>query len=111
MAFALATEPIAAIPLMLADNQVIYIGGTRIPLDTVVEAFMDGATPEEISYQYPSLPLADIYAVVGYYLSNRGEVETYLEQRRYEAARVRRRNEQAFPPEGVRARLLARRQL
>ena len=72
---------------------------------------MDGATPEEISYQYPTLALADIYAVVGYYLSNRNEVEAYLEQRRYEAARVRARNEQAFPPEGVRARLLARRQL
>ena len=73
MAFALATEPIAAIPLVLADNQVIYVGGTRVPLDTVVEAFLDGATPEEISYQYPSLALADIYAVVGYYLSNRDE--------------------------------------
>ena len=110
MAFALAMEPIAAIPLMLADNQVIYVGGTRIPLDTVVEAFMDGATPEEISYQYPSLFLADIYAVVGYYLSNQSEVETYLTQHRIQTAQVRQRNERAFPPEGVRARLLARRQ-
>ncbi|MBX2998375.1 MAG: DUF433 domain-containing protein [Caldilineaceae bacterium] len=86
------------------------MGGTRVPLDTVVDAFVNGATPEEISYQYPSLLLADIYAVLGYYLSHQSEVETYLAGRRQKAEEIRQQNETQFPPEGIRARLLARQQ-
>lgn len=109
MAFAIATEPTESIPLVAGDDQVIYVGNSRVPLDTVVDAFLDGATPEEIGYQYPSIALADIYAVVGYYLRHRSEVEAYLAQRSELAERVRSQNEARFPPEGVRARLLARR--
>jgi uncharacterized protein (DUF433 family) len=32
-----------------------------------VNAFQDGATAEEMAQQYPSVPLADIYSVIGYY--------------------------------------------
>ena len=31
-----------------------------------MESFRDGATPEEIAQQYPSLPLGDIHEVIGY---------------------------------------------
>jgi uncharacterized protein (DUF433 family) len=111
MAFAIATEPTASIPLVVSDEQVIYVGHPRVTLDTVVDAFLDGATPEEINYQYPSLSLADIYAVVGYYLHHRSEVEMYLKQREQQAEQVRQQNEEHFPPEGVRARLLTRHQM
>ena len=50
---------------------VLRVSGTRVTLDTLVAAFQDGATPEEIAQQYPSIPLADIYAVIGYYLNHR----------------------------------------
>jgi uncharacterized protein (DUF433 family) len=110
MAFPIITAPTTSVPLVVNDDQVICVGNTRVTLDTVVDAFLDGATPEEISYQYPSLSLADIYAVVGYYLHHRSEVETYLAQRRQQAEQIRKQNEERFPPEGVRARLLARRQ-
>ncbi|MEP0758427.1 DUF433 domain-containing protein [Trichocoleus sp. DQ-A2] len=43
------------------------MGGTRVTLDTVVAAFNSGATAEEIVFQYPSLQLANIYAVISYY--------------------------------------------
>lgn len=58
--------------------------------------------------QYPVLSLADVYAVIGYYLRHRPEVETYLAQRREVAERVRRENIARFDPTGIRARLLAR---
>jgi len=74
----------------------------------VVDAFQSGATPEEIAYQYPSLHLADIYAVVGYYLSHPDEVADYLEQRQDQARRVRRENESHSSPAGIRERLLSR---
>lgn len=88
---------------------VIRVGGTRVTLDTLVEAFNEGATAEEIVQQYPSLELGDVYAVIGYYLHNRADVEQYLERRREEASRVRRENEARFDPKGIRERLLARR--
>jgi len=100
------TEPV---PLETDADGVVRVGGTRVTLDTIVAAFNDGATAEEIAYQYPSLYLADVYAVIGYYLRHRSEVEAYLHQRRQQGAHVRKQNEARFDPHGVRDRLLARR--
>lgn len=50
------------------------VGGTRVTLDTLVAAFEQGATTEEIAQQYPSPGLADVYSVIGYYLRRRDEV-------------------------------------
>ena len=83
------------------------VGGTRVTLDTVVAAFLEGATAEEIAY--PVLALADVYAAIGYYLRHRSEVEAYLDQRRQAGERVRGENAARFDPAGIRARLLARR--
>lgn len=100
------TEPI---PLEADADGVVRVGGTRVTLDTVVAAFKDGATAEEIVYQYLSLNLADVYSVVGYYLQRRSDVEAYLRQRQQEMGKVREQNEARFDPCGIRDRLLARR--
>ncbi len=76
--------------------------------DTVVLAFNEGATAEEIVYQYPTLNLADVYAVLSYYLRQRDEVEAYLQQRQQVAAEIQQQNETRYDPHGIRARLLAR---
>jgi uncharacterized protein (DUF433 family) len=99
----------APIPLTSDAQGVIRVGGTRVTLDTLVAAFGRGATAEEIVQQYPSLDLADVYAVLGYYLHHRAEVDTYLQQRQEQATTVRQQNEAHFDPTGVRDRLLARR--
>jgi len=57
------------IPLITDTNDVVHIGHTRVTLDTVIVAFREGATPETIAQQYPVLALADVYAVIGYYLN------------------------------------------
>jgi uncharacterized protein (DUF433 family) len=88
---------------------VVRVGGTRVTLDTIVAAFREGATAEEIVYQYPSLNLADVYSVIGYYLQRRSHVEAYLRRRQRQRAEVREHNEAQFDPRGIRDRLLARR--
>jgi len=88
---------------------VVRVGGIRVTLDTVVGAFNDGATAEEIAQQYPSLQLADVYAVISHYLRNRSEVEKYLRKRQKQAEDIRKQNEARFDPSGIRERLLARR--
>ena len=105
MTITIDTEPI---PLIVDPNGTIRVGNTRVTLESVVVAYLEGATAEEIAQQYPSLELADIYAVIGYYLRRRSEVEDYLQLRRRQAEEVRKQNEARFPTEGVHARLLAR---
>ena len=94
------------IPLQADADGVLRIGGTRVTLDTVVAAFNKGATAEEIAQQYPSLHLADIYAVIAYYLRHIEEIEAYLQQRMKQAKDVRQQNEARFSPDGLRPRLL-----
>jgi uncharacterized protein (DUF433 family) len=97
------------VPLRTDEHGVMRVGKTRVPLDTVVYAFNQGSSPEEIVMSYPSLELGDVYAVVNYYLHNRTEVDVYLSQREAEAEQIKDKNEKRFPQEGIRARLLARR--
>jgi uncharacterized protein (DUF433 family) len=97
------------IPVSVDADGVARVGGTRVTLDTVIAAFSDGATSEEIVQQYPALHLADVYAILGFYLRKRREIEAYLRQRQQQAEDVRRQNETRFDPQNVRDRLLARR--
>ncbi|MBC8265301.1 MAG: DUF433 domain-containing protein [Anaerolineales bacterium] len=96
------------VPLQMDTDGVVRVGNTRITLDTIVMAFMEGATAEEIAQHYPSVALADVYYTIGYYLRRQPEVEAYLDRRRRQGERVRRQNESRFDPAGIRERLLAR---
>jgi len=97
------------VPLETDSDGVIRVGKSRVTLDTIITAFREGATAEEIVQQYPSVDLADVYSVISYYLRRQSEVEAYLRQRQQQAERVRKQNESRFDPKGVRDRLLARR--
>lgn len=97
------------VPLTTGADGVIRVAGTRVTLETVVAAFEEGGTAEEIVQQYPTLALADVYAVLGFYLRQRGTLDAYLGQRQRAVAAVRAANEKRFPPGDLRNRLLARR--
>lgn len=96
------------IPIETDQDGVIRVSKTRVTLDTLIGAFKDGATAEEIAQQYSAVPLADVYSVIGYYLRRSAEVENYLTQRQTFAAQIRKENESRFNPSGIRARLVAR---
>jgi uncharacterized protein (DUF433 family) len=105
----LAIESPQVVPLAADADGVIRVAGTRVTLDTVAEAFEQGATAEEIVQQYPSVSLADVYSVLGYVLRHQQEVAAYLHERAERRNAVRQENERRFDPQGVRGRLLARR--
>lgn len=96
------------IPLETDSHGVIRVSRTRVTLDTIVAAFNEGATAEEIAQQYPVVPLADVYYVIGYYLRRREEVEAYMNKRKKEAGELQEQMEARFNPVGIRERLLAR---
>src|SRR5829696_2418644 len=82
-------------PLETDRDGVVRVGQTRVTLDTVVAAYAEGATAEEIVQQYPTLMHGDTYAVIAYYLRRQIEVDDYLRERAMQAA-VRRENETRF---------------
>ena len=105
MTSATAMEPI---PLSTAADGVIRVAGTRVTLDTVIDTFLTGASPEEIAQDFPVLRLDDIYAVLTYYLRHRDEVDAYLRERRSRADALRREIEAHSAHTDLRGKLLAR---
>jgi uncharacterized protein (DUF433 family) len=59
--------------------QEIRIRGSRIGIETVLEDYLDGASPEKIAARYRNLTLEQVYATLLYYFHNREQVEAYLE--------------------------------
>jgi uncharacterized protein (DUF433 family) len=75
-------------PLRVDESGAIRVGKTRVLFVLVVHAFQEGATPEDIVRMYETLDLADVYAVVAFYLRHRLEVEEYLAEYEAEANAV-----------------------
>ncbi len=104
--------PIQAVEVPLLDDGQggLRVTGTRVLLERIVHAFEDGATPEGIVERYDTLHLADVYAVLTWYLRHKAEVEDYLHKRAEEAQAIRRTIEAKQPDRmELRARLMARR--
>ena len=80
-------------PLRQDVSGALRVGHSRVLLELVVRAFEDGATPEAITQRYPTVTLADIYAVIAYYLRHREDIEAYLIEREQRAQEVRHRIE------------------
>ncbi|MEM9508659.1 MAG: DUF433 domain-containing protein, partial [Cyanobacteria bacterium P01_E01_bin.35] len=59
----------------------IRVGKSRVLLEMVIHAFQDGASPETIIDDYPTLTLSDVYGAIAFYLKNQDEVEAYLDKR------------------------------
>lgn len=95
-------------PLRVDEGGAVRIGNTRISLDLVVEHYENGMTPEDLVRAYDTLALADVYAVIAYYLRHRDEVSGYLKRRTEEADALRAKIE-AERPRITRQELLARR--
>lgn len=97
------------IPLTVEAGGAIRVAGTRVNLDTIVYQFNIGASAETIVDRFPSLKLADVYAVIAYYLSHKEAVENYLRRREQEAVVVRAEIEKGQEDrQFIRARLLKR---
>jgi uncharacterized protein (DUF433 family) len=78
--------------LRLDESGTIRIGASRVTLDTLIGCYQRGETPEQIRSGFPTLPLADIYAAIAYYLRHQGELDAYLDQRQREAEQFIRDN-------------------
>lgn len=96
------------VPLETTPDGRFKVRGTRIPLERIVVEFDLGSTPEQIAYDFDTLQLPDIYAVLAYYLQNKQAVDEYVREQEAEADRIQAETEARWPKAGIRERLLAR---
>jgi uncharacterized protein (DUF433 family) len=57
------------------------VTGTRVSLDSIVYAFLEGQSAETIAQAFPVLALEQVYGAITYYLAHRDDVDAYLESR------------------------------
>jgi uncharacterized protein (DUF433 family) len=95
------------IPLVENESGDIHLEGSRIFLEHVVEKFNEGKTPEDIQRDYPHVKLADLYAVMTYYLRHREEVDAYV-QHQYQRAREMEASTEKYRPTKLVEKMKAR---
>jgi uncharacterized protein (DUF433 family) len=71
---------VMAPPIRFNQDGVALVGATRVFLSAVIHAFHQGDSPEQIVDSYDVLALADVYAVIAYYLQHRTELDAYFDE-------------------------------
>jgi len=96
------------VPVAEDAHGVIRVAGTRVTLESVVSAWQQGATPEEVALRFPSLRVEDLYLVYGWVFRNQEAVDRYIQERSVLSADTERAMRQRFGLDGLRRRLQAR---
>jgi uncharacterized protein (DUF433 family) len=65
------------------------IAGTRVSLDSVVYAWLNGLSPESIVDTYPTLTLEQVHGALAYYLAHQEDIDQYLSQGEAEFEQLR----------------------
>ena len=97
------------VPIRIDHSGAVRIGPTRITLETLIEYYKHGYGPERIQNSFPTLRLADIYSVIGYYIRHTEEVDEFLRQSELEAEAIQRKLEAYQRSDEFRARQQDRR--
>jgi uncharacterized protein (DUF433 family) len=71
------TDEVSAVYVEDRDG-VLYVRGSRVPLESLVWPWRDGHSAEEIQDAFATLTLAEVYGAVAYYLDHREEVDRQL---------------------------------
>ena len=74
-----------------------WVAGTRVSLDSIIYAFLDGQTPESIAQSFPVLSLEQVYGAIAFYLAHQLEVETYLEKAKADFEATRKASRELDP--------------
>jgi len=95
-------------PLAVDEAGHIRVSGTRVTLESLLWLYKQGYAPEAVAEAFPSVPLADVYSAIAYYLRHTKSVDEYLHAREAEAEQLRQEMEAKFGKGPTKAELLAR---
>jgi uncharacterized protein (DUF433 family) len=66
-----------------------YVAGTRVSLDSIVQCFNEGLSPEAILEEFDTLTLAQVFGAITFYLENQPAIDAYRvrQKQRFESVR------------------------
>jgi uncharacterized protein (DUF433 family) len=67
----------------------LYVGATRVSLQSIIGDWKRGRTPEQVATDFPSVSLVEIYGAITYYLERRQDLDSYFHEVDGMAARDR----------------------
>ena len=74
-----------------------YFVGSRVSLESVIYPFLDGASPESIVDEFPTLRLEQVYGAITFYLANRAAMDAYFSETE-KLCQEARENQSLVPP-------------
>ena len=73
------------------------VAGTRVSLDSIVYAYVEGLRPESIADDFPALTLEEVYGAIAYYLGHQAEVDAHLKELDEQFPALQQRMREAYP--------------
>ena len=67
-----------------------YVAGSRVSLDSIVQCFNEGLSPEAILEEFETLTLAQVFGAITFYLENQPSVDAYRVRQEKRFAAIRR---------------------
>lgn len=58
----------------------LYVGHSRVTLQTLIEAWQSGRTPEQLHDSFPTVPLVAIYGAITHYLEHKDEADAFFRE-------------------------------
>jgi uncharacterized protein (DUF433 family) len=70
------------------------VTGTRVSLDSVIHAYWNGSSPEQIASDYPTLSLEQVRGAIAFYLQNKEEMDRYMAEQAARWEQFRKESEE-----------------
>lgn len=78
-------------PYIELNDEGYRVAQTRISLDSLVYAYLNGHTAEAIAQSFPLLTLEQVYGALTFYLANRRQINDYLQHREQDFEQLRQK--------------------
>jgi uncharacterized protein (DUF433 family) len=71
---------------------------SRVSLDSVIQAWREGNSPEAIAQEFPTLSAEQVYGAIAFYLHNRAEIDDYLTRQEQQWEQLRQQSQTQHGP-------------
>jgi len=98
-------------PLKVWPDATIRIGQSRIKVERIIKAYLNGSSPEQFASDYPTVTVEEAYGAIFYYLRHKAKLDEHVAEMDRKGDDAQRLLEEKFgSQEGMRERMIARRQ-
>lgn len=98
-------------PLQVWADGTIRIVQSRIKVERIIKAFLNGSSAEQFAHDYPTVSVEDAYGAIFYYLRHKAAFDELVAEMDRQGDEAQRFLEEKYgSQQGMRERIIARRQ-